>query len=119
MDAAERPLPLGLLKRLSREWRTFMPQLESLALQPARIHKPRRPIAEAEYLEAKLVRAIRRATGDRVRYLKVHLHPGRVEVRGRCGTYYCKQQVQQAVLGMIKDEPALQGEELENQIEVY
>jgi hypothetical protein len=97
-----------------------MPQLETLSLEEVRIrHKPRRPFAETEFLAAKLVRAIRRVTGDRVRGLKVQLHRDRVVVLGRCGTYYCKQQVQQAVLGMIKDEPALRGEELDNQIEVY
>jgi hypothetical protein len=96
-----------------------MPQLESLLLEPAIRPRTRRPFAEAELLSAKLMRAIRRETGDKVRGLKVRLRENCVVVLGRCGTYYCKQRVQQAVLGLIKSEPALRGDELDNRIEVW
>src|SRR5262245_58814366 len=98
-----------------------MTQAEVLSPAPAARapQAPKRPRGQLELLQAKLERAIRRRTGDRVRNLDVRSHESHVEVRGRCGSYYCKQQVGQAAMAVMKKEPALEGAVMDNKIEVY
>ena len=96
-----------------------MPQLQSLSPPPETVRRRPKPFAEQELLSARLERSIRRATGDRVRELHVELCEERIAVFGRCATYYCKQQVQQAAMALIKEEPVLCKLNLENQIEVW
>jgi hypothetical protein len=74
---------------------------------------------QLELLKAKLERAIRRNTGDRVRSLDVIIHETCVEVWGRCGSFYCKQQAGQAAMAVMKIEPALEAAVVDNQIEVW
>jgi hypothetical protein len=80
---------------------------------------PKRPIGQAELLAAKLERAIRRATGDRVRNLRVWIEDCRVSVSGRCGSFYCKQQASQAAIGAMRTETAIDSAVVDNQIEVW
>jgi hypothetical protein len=127
MDAAAKRFAVRTAERPQQEMERFqMPQLQTPLLEAARAgHKPGRPVmprrapAEGESLAAKLERAIRRATGEKVRGLKVEFRDDRVIVHGRCGTFYCKQQVQQAVLALMKAQPALAREELDNRIRVW
>jgi photosystem II stability/assembly factor-like uncharacterized protein len=70
-----------------------------------------------ELLAGKIERAIRRATRDRVRNLKVTID-GCVTVLGRCGSFYCKQQAGQAAIAAIKIDPVMGGAVVDNQIEV-
>lgn len=80
---------------------------------------PKRPGGQLELLQAKIERAIRRTTGDRVRNLDVEIHESCVAVRGRCGSFYCKQQAGQAAMAAMKIEPALESAVVDNQIEVW
>ena len=99
-----------------------MTQAEVLALAaPAiRSHQAtKRPRGQLELLKSKLERAIRRTTGDRVRNLDVRIQESCVEVWGRCGSFYCKQQAGQAAMAVMKIEPALETAVVDNQIEVY
>src|SRR6266446_4215093 len=99
-----------------------MTQAEVLALTTPAVRPSgktsKRPVGQLELLKAKLERAIRRTTGDRVRNLDVKIHETCVEVWGRCGSFYCKQQAGQAAMAAMKIEPALQSAVVDNQIEV-
>jgi hypothetical protein len=64
-------------------------------------------------LAAKIERAVRRGTGDKVRGLKVDVFADRIVLDGRCGTYYCKQLAQHAAM------PLVQQARLINMIEVW
>src|SRR4051794_12998469 len=79
----------------------------------------KRPGGQLELLKAKLERAIRRTTGDKVRNLDVRIQETCVEVWGRCGSFYCKQQAGQAAMAAMKIEPALESAGVDNQIEVW
>jgi hypothetical protein len=79
----------------------------------------KRPLSQVELLAAKLERAIRRATGDRVRNLKVLIESCRVSVLGRCGSFYCKQQASQAAIRAMRTDPAISSAVVDNQIEVW
>jgi hypothetical protein len=69
--------------------------------------------AEDEKLAARIERAIRRGTSDKVRDLKVDIRRDGIHLTGRCGTFYCKQLAQTAAL-------ALAGKcQLHNRIEVW
>jgi len=85
--------------------------------RPAAVSK--RPRGQLELLQAKLERAIRRRTGDRVRNLAIRIQDHCVVVRGRCGSFYCKQQAGQAAIATMKIEPALCDAVVDNQIEVW
>lgn len=78
---------------------------------PAQISSSR--FREAALLTAQLEAAIRRATGDRVRNLRVTWQDDCVTIRGRCATFYCKQMAQQAALALLAHEALVNG------IEVY
>ncbi len=69
--------------------------------------------AGEELLAAKIERAIRRGTNDKVRNLSVYIADGAVTIEGRCATFYCKQLAQTAAF------PLLNSQELSNQIEVW
>lgn len=69
--------------------------------------------ADDELLAAKIERAIRRTTNDKVRNLSVCIVDSTVVVEGRCATFYCKQLAQTAVF------PLLEQLSLANQIEVW
>lgn len=73
----------------------------------------RRPTTHHEVLAARLERAVRRDTGDKVRGLHVEVDEEAVVLTGRCATYYCKQLAQHAVMDH------LEGRTLANQIEVW
>jgi hypothetical protein len=91
-----------------------------LAVPPARASAaPKRPAAQVELLKAKIERAIRRRTNDRVRNLDVRISESCVAVRGRCGSFYCKQQAGQAAMAAMKIDPALKTAAVDNQIEVW
>lgn len=74
---------------------------------------PRRRSQELELLALKLERTIRKHTGDRVRQLHVEVDDEVVTLRGRCGTYYCKQLAQTAIRQLLGERS------LRNQIEVW
>ena len=62
---------------------------------------PRLPLgmsAEDEKLAARIERAVRRGTSDKVRELKVEIRRDGIHLLGRCGTFYCKQLAQTAAL---------------------
>ncbi len=69
--------------------------------------------ADDELLAAKIERAIRRTTNDKVRSLTVCITGGTVVVEGRCATFYCKQLAQTAAFPLLEQMP------LANQIEVW
>jgi osmotically-inducible protein OsmY len=69
--------------------------------------------AEAEKLAIRIERQVRRQTGDKVRELKVEVHRDGIVLKGRCGTYYCKQLAQHAAMGLAGDRP------LTNEIDVW
>jgi hypothetical protein len=96
-------------------------EVPSLAVPAARANgkTTKRAGGQVELLKAKLERAIRRATSDRVRSLDVKIHETCVEVWGRCGSFYCKQQAGQAAMAVMKIEPALESAVVDNQIEVW
>ena len=82
---------------------------------PARLeHLPStsRLSAEAEKLAARIERAVRRGTNDKVRDLRVEIADEGILLQGRCGTYYCKQLAQHAAIALAKPEVVI------NQIEV-
>src|SRR5262245_53897094 len=105
--------------------------MENLRMIQAEVHSSTPPAArpngksakraggQLELLKAKLERAIRRNTGDHVRSLDVIIHETCVEVWGRCGSFYCKQQAGQAAMAVMKIEPALESAVVDNQIEVW
>jgi hypothetical protein len=80
---------------------------------------PKRPIGQVELLKAKIERAIRRRTSDRVRNLEVKIGESSVVIHGRCGSFYCKQQAGQAAMAAMKIDPALESAVVDNQIEVW
>lgn len=69
--------------------------------------------AESEKLAARIERAVRRGTSDKVRDLRVIICRTGVHLSGRCGTFYCKQLAQTAAMSIVGKEP------LVNQIEVW
>jgi hypothetical protein len=69
--------------------------------------------AEAEKLINRIERAVRRGTNDKVRELRVEMTEEGIVLRGRCGTYYCKQLAQSAAMA------AAEQETLVNRIEVW
>jgi hypothetical protein len=69
--------------------------------------------AETEKLTARIERAVRRGTSDKVRDLRVEICRDGIHLRGRCGTYYCKQLAQTAAMAIVGKEPLI------NQIEVW
>lgn len=86
---------------------------EASARPVSRTAAPKRPLAASELLSAKLERAVRRGTNDRVRGLMVEVLEEGIVISGRCGTFYCKSLAQQAVKGLIGQE------QLFNRIEVW
>lgn len=66
-----------------------------------------------EMLAAKIERAIRRATSDKVRNLQVEVCDQRVLIEGRCGTFYCNQLAQHAAMDLCE------GRTIVNRIEVF
>jgi osmotically-inducible protein OsmY len=69
-------------------------------------------LEEAERLAASIEQAVSRETGRRVHNLHVEVTGGVVTLRGRCATYYTKQQAQHAAMTFRQSGP------LDNQIEV-
>jgi hypothetical protein len=69
--------------------------------------------AEDEKLAARIERAVRRGTSDKVRDLRVEIRWDGVHLMGRCGSFYCKQLAQTAALSLIGKS------QLHNQIEVW
>lgn len=69
--------------------------------------------AEDEKLAARIERAIRRGTSDKVRELRVDVRWDGIYLVGRCGTYYCKQLAQTAALALVGKS------QLHNRIEVW
>ncbi len=99
-----------------------MTQAEVLSLAAPAVRSakpPKRPVGQVELLKAKLERAIRRTTGDRVRNLDVRIQETCVAVRGRCGSFYCKQKAGQAAMAAMRIEPDLESAVVDNQIEVW
>jgi hypothetical protein len=68
---------------------------------------------ETEKLTARIERAVRRGTSDKVRELRVEICRDGIYLRGRCGTFYCKQLAQTAAMAIVGKEP------LVNHIEVW
>jgi hypothetical protein len=69
-------------------------------------------LEEAEALAASIERAVQEETGHGVRDLQVTVEHDSVTLRGRCGSFYCKQLAQHAA--MVR----AHGEQLINGIEV-
>ncbi len=81
-----------------------------------RIQRLRRRVPANPQLEVLMVRvqlAVRRRTEDRVRNLQVVVQDGKLVLRGRCATFYCKQLAQAAAM------EAAPGFVLHNEIEVW
>jgi hypothetical protein len=74
---------------------------------------PPRLSAEAEKLAARIERAVRRGTNDKVRELRVEVVEEGIVLSGRCGTYYCKQLAQHAAMSLVQNEALI------NRIEVW
>jgi hypothetical protein len=55
-------------------------------------------LAEAEELAASIERAVQQETGRGVSDLSVEINREGVLLRGRCGSYYCKQLAQHAAM---------------------
>ena len=72
----------------------------------------RETLEEAEYLAAAVERAVHEGTARRIRDLSVEINEDGVLLRGRCGTYYCKQLAQHAAMTKVA------GDRLTNSIEV-
>ncbi len=70
-------------------------------------------VRESALLTAQVEAAVRRATGDRVRNLRVCLEGETLTITGRCATFYCKQLAQQAVLALLSEETLI------NKVDVY
>ncbi len=97
-----------------------MPEVESFPIQTTKNrHKSDWPDADTEVLAGKIQRAIRRETNDRVRLLKIEFQQDCVVMFGRCGTYYCKQQANQAAIALLTIEKSPDFERLVNKIEVW
>jgi len=77
------------------------------------------PASSNGLAEGKFERAIRRATSDKVRELQVKIVDDGVFVSGRCGSFYCKQQAQQAAIALMKADPRLAFDSLVNRIDVW
>jgi osmotically-inducible protein OsmY len=69
--------------------------------------------ADQEKLAARIERHIRRQTSDKVRELRVEVTDDRILIKGRCGTFYCKQLAQHAAMTLAGQES------LVNQIDVW
>lgn len=61
----------------------------------------------SEDLDVRIYERIVKRLGRRVRNLDVQVKSGTVRLVGECSTYYTKQLVQQAVLGLIENETVL------------
>lgn len=55
-------------------------------------------------LASRIRSRIQQRLGDRIRELTVEVHDRRVQLGGRCSTYYSKQLAQHAALGVIEDQ---------------
>lgn len=77
------------------------------------VPRPPNMSAEEEKLAARIERAIRRGTSDKVRELRVEIRRDGIHLAGRCGTFYCKQLAQTAALPLAGTMP------LHNWIEVW
>jgi hypothetical protein len=84
-----------------------VPRSEEVLPRPAAMS------AEEEKLAARIERAVRRGTGDRVRELQVEIRRDGVHLMGRCGSFYCKQLAQTAALTLTGKQ------QLHNRIEVW
>ncbi len=69
--------------------------------------------ADQEKLASRIERHVRRQTNDKVRELRVEVLHDRILLKGRCGTFYCKQLAQHAAMSLTD------GERLVNQIDVW
>jgi osmotically-inducible protein OsmY len=69
-------------------------------------------LEEAGELAASIERAVQRETGHQIRDLTVEVNRDGVQLKGHCGSYYCKQLAQHAAMGV----PG--GDRLTNSIEV-
>jgi hypothetical protein len=69
--------------------------------------------AEDEKLAARIERAVRRGTSDKIRDLRVEVRWDGIHLLGRCGTFYCKQLAQTAALVLTGKS------QLHNHIEVW
>ena len=69
-------------------------------------------LGQAERLAASIEQAVWRETGGRVKNLQVEIARKGVLLKGRCSTYYAKQQAQHAAMRLLGVSP------LFNQIEV-
>ena len=68
---------------------------------------------DQEKLASRIERLIRRRTNDKVRELRVEVRGDGIMLKGRCGTYYCKQLAQHAAMSLSTSGPVT------NQIEVW
>lgn len=97
-----------------------MPEVESLPIQTAKIrHKSDWFGVDTKALAGKIHRAVRRETNDRVRQLKIEFQQDCVVMFGRCGTYYCKQQANQAAIALLANQDSENFDRLVNKIEVW
>ena len=92
-----------------------MAEQPSLAVQASSIARPVTPSDDAIEQRRRITRikrVIRRQTSGGIRELAVDLEVGSVRLRGRCGSFYCKQMAQQAAMNFLP------GETIVNEIEV-
>ena len=61
------------------------------------------PRDEWEQLAITLARSVHKRTGGAVRSLRVEVDRQSVRLFGRCGSFYCKQLAQQAVMSLTPD----------------
>ncbi|HJS06607.1 MAG TPA: BON domain-containing protein [Pirellulales bacterium] len=74
---------------------------------------PPLPVVDVQAWASRIRRAVRRETRGGVSQLKVEIDSRGIRLRGKCGSFYCKQLAQQAAM-------RLSGEtSVNNQIEVH
>lgn len=76
------------------------PAVSALPHREELLPRPATMTAEDEKLAARIERAVRRGTSDKVRELRVEIAWDGIHLTGRCGTFYCKQLAQEAALAL-------------------
>ena len=78
----------------------------------AKSQSPPPPAVDVQAWTSRIRRAVRRETRGGVSQLKIEIDSRSIHLRGKCGSFYCKQLAQQAAMRLATDLP------VDNQIEV-
>jgi osmotically-inducible protein OsmY len=74
---------------------------------------PRQAALTRDEFAARIKQRIRMQTSDRIHELAVVVMEGRVELHGRCATFYTKQLAQHAAMGILEDEVVINNIEVQ------